>query len=253
MQESTICGRQSPACNDTPHFSIHAGKFLLGLAALSLLAAGCYQSPVAVTMGCPGTPIVHHGRATYYDATGNGACDDSSDNLMVGAMNTVDYAGSQICGATVVVTGPKGTIRIRIVDACPGCSPGGIDLSPEAFSLIGDTALGSVPITWYVAASNVTGPIVYHFKSESSQYWTAVQIRNHRYPVSTLQYVAPDGKFTDINRTTYNYFVVPNGMGTGPYIFRVTDIYGHSLIDSSIALEPGQDVPGKEQFAACGN
>lgn len=224
------------------------------LLAFSLPLSGCHKSTVAAaTSNCPGTPVVHHGYATFYNATGYGACSDSSDNLMIGAMNSVDYAGSQICGATVVVTGPDGTIRIRIVDGCPGCSAGSIDLSPEAFALIADTALGKVPITWYIAASNVTGPIEYHFKSESSQYWTAVQVRNHRYPISTLEYAAADGKFTQVNRTTYNYFVQAGGMGKGPYIFRVTDIYGHTLIDSSIALEPGKDVPGKAQFPTCGS
>lgn len=231
-----------------------SGLLLRSAIALSAAAAGCYQSPVATTIGCPDTPVVHYGYATFYNATGAGAClYDTTSDLMVGAMNPIDYAGSRICGATVSVAGPKATILIRIVDLCPGCSAGGIDLSEEAFSLIADTALGKVPITWYITASNVAGPIVYHFKSESSQYWTAVQIRNHRYPVSTLEYVAPDGKFMDVNRTSYNYFVQTSGMGKGPFIFRVTDIYGHTLIDSSIALEPGKDVQGKAQFPLCGN
>lgn len=204
-------------------------------------------------MGCPDSPVVHHGYATFYNATGAGACSyDTTTDLMVGAMNSVDYAGSEICGATVSVTGPKSTILIKIVDGCPGCSAGSIDLSPEAFALIADTSLGKVPISWYITASHVTGPIVYHFKSGSSQYWTAVQIRNHRYPISKLEYVAPDGKFTKVNRTTYDYFVQPGGMGKGPYIFRVTDMYGHTLVDSSIALTPGGNVRGDGQFPLCG-
>lgn len=253
MQRRTTPDRRLITALADPLFGNNIQTMFIIGAIISLLAAGCYQSPVAATMGCPSTPVVHKGYATFYNANGSGACTDSSDNLMVGAMNPVDYAGAQICGATVVVTGPNGTIRIRIVDECPGCAAGGIDLSPEAFALIADTSLGKVPITWYVAPSNVSGPIMYHFKSESSQYWTAVQIRNHRYPVSTLEYVAPDGKFTKVNRTNYNYFVQAGGMGKGPYIFRVTDIYGHTLVDSSIALEPGRDVPGSEQFPPCGN
>ncbi len=216
--------------------------------------AGCMESPVTPTLGCPSTPMIHKGFATYYNATGAGACmyDSSKTDTMIGAMNPIDYAGSEICGASVELTGPKATIQIRIVDLCAGCAAGDIDLSPEAFEQIADTALGRVPITWYVTASPVTGPILYHFKEQSSQYWTAVQIRNHRYPVFEMDYLSSSGSWQRITRTSYNYFVVPGGLGKGPYAFRVADIYGHVLIDSTVALTPGGDVPGHAQFPFCG-
>ncbi len=177
--------------------------------------------------------------------------DSSKTDLMVGAMNPFDYGGSQICGASVSVTGPNGTIIIRIVDLCPGCADGSIDLSPEAFAQIADTSLGRVPITWYVVGNDVSGPILYHFMPTSSQYWTAVQIRQHRYPIYSFEYLSSPGTFTKVNRTDYNYFVQPGGMGKGPYTFRVTDIYGHVLIDSTVALTPGGDISGHAQFPAC--
>lgn len=106
--------------------------------------AGCMESPVAVTLGCPDTPMVYRGEATFYNATGGGA------------MNPIDYAGSSICGASVSVTGPKGTVLIHIVDLCSGCMAGDIDLSPQAFDAIADTSRGRVPITWYITASAVS-------------------------------------------------------------------------------------------------
>ncbi len=225
-----------------------------GVLTTAFIFAGCMESPVAVTLGCPSTPTIYHGEATYYYATGAGACmfDSSGTDTMVGAMNPVDYAGSEICGASVSVTGPNGTILIRIVDLCAGCQAGDIDLSPQAFEQIADTTLGRVPITWFVTASPVTGPILYHFMAQSSQFWTAVQIRNHRYPILRIDYLSSRGSWTRISRTSYNYFVVPGGLGKGPYSFRVTDIYGHVLIDSSVALTPGGDVPGHAQFPYCG-
>jgi len=177
--------------------------------------------------------------------------DSSKADTMVGAMNPIDYAGAQICGASVEVTGPKGTALIRIVDLCPGCAAGDIDLSPQAFAQIADTSLGRVDISWYITASSVSGPILYHFMEQSSQYWTAVQIRNHRYPVYSLDFLSQSGAWVHIDRTNYNYFVAPSGLGAGPYAFRVTDIYGHILIDSSIALAPGGDIAGESQFPPC--
>jgi expansin len=178
--------------------------------------------------------------------------DPTPDDLMVGAMNQLDYDGSRICGACVKVTGPKGdTIRIRIVDRCPECPQGNIDLSPLAFSRLADTTLGRIPINWELVPCGVAGPIAYHFKDGSSRWWTAVQIRNHRYPVATLEYMTAPGTFKAVNRVDYNYFVESNGMGPGPYTFRVTDLFGRSLIDSNVVLTPDSTVFGAGQFPPC--
>ena len=177
--------------------------------------------------------------------------DSTPGDLMIGAMNLTDYQGSLACGECVSLTGPHGTIMIRIVDLCPDCPRGNIDLSPLAFSRIADTALGKVPITWQVVDCGITGPILYHFKDGSNQWWTAVQIRNHRYPIGTLEYMKPDGTYKAVNRVDYNYFVEPAGMGPGPYTFRVMDVYGHYLVDSLIVPVENASVPGRAQFPSC--
>src|SRR5262245_49529075 len=106
--------------------------------ALFLLAAGCSETAVTVkdppaAAACPDSQTVQTGEATFYtwaDGTGNCGYDATPFDLMVGAMNEADYANSAVCGSCVVVDGPRGQIRIRIVDRCPGCPSGGIDLSP---------------------------------------------------------------------------------------------------------------------------
>ncbi len=50
----------------------------------------------------------------------------------------------------VLVTGPKGMVKVRIVDLCPGCAFGGLDLSEQAFGAIAALSAGRVKITWYV-------------------------------------------------------------------------------------------------------
>ncbi len=214
---------------------------------------GILQAGIASAQ-CPTIPVFHSGEATFYTfASGGGAClfDPTPNNLMVGAMNGVDYANSQVCGECVSLTGPNGTIVIRIVDLCPECPQGDIDLSPLAFSMIADTSLGRVPITWRVIQCEVTGPIQYHFKDGSNQWWTAVQIRNHRHPILSLEYLTSGGTYQSVQRLMYNYFVEPAGMGPGPYTFRVTDIYSHVLIDSGIPHIENGSVPGQAQFPPC--
>ncbi len=193
---------------------------------------------------------IHSGVATYYDATGAGACsfDPSPGDLMVAAMNADEYANAAVCGAYVRVNGPQGSATVRIVDLCPGCQAGHLDLSAEAFDLIADLPQGIVPITWQVVSPALSGPIVYHFKDGSNQWWTAVQVRNHRNPIAKFEYRA-GGQWITVPRTSYNYFVQTGpGMGPGPYEFRVTDSYGNSLTDSGLSHVENGSVSGGGQF-----
>ena len=197
-------------------------------------------------------PVVN-GKATYYDfADGSGACsfDPTPDDLLVGAMNFPDYQASAACGACAAIDGPNGSVTVRIVDLCPECESGHIDLSPEAFSMIADLSAGVVPITWRYVSCNYPEPIQYKFKEGSNQWWTAVQIRRHVHRIAKLEY-EKDGAFIEVARTDYNYFVEDAGMGPGPYHFRVTDVLGQTLEDTGIPFIEAGIVDGKGQFPAC--
>jgi expansin (peptidoglycan-binding protein) len=197
----------------------------------------------------PNTPI-HNGIATYYDATGDGACmfGASPQDLMVSAMNAPEFAGSAVCGTYVHVKGPRGEVTVRIVDLCPECQAGHLDLSREAFAKIADPVQGRVSITWQVISPDISGPIAYHFKDGSNQWWTAVQVRNHRNPIAKLEYKNGSGQWISVPRTGYNYFVQSSGMGLGPYTFRVTDSYGNVLVDQNIRHVENGTVTGAAQF-----
>lgn len=199
------------------------------------------------------TNLIHTGIATYYNATGAGAClfDPSPQNLMVAAMNTEEFDNAAVCGSYVEVTGALGTVTVRIVDLCPECKAGHLDLSREAFAKIDEIRLGRVPITWQVVSPPIGGPIRYQFKDGSNQWWTAVQVRNHRNPIAKFEYLNDANQWVTVSRTSYNYFVQTNpGMGAGPYSFRVTDSYGNVLVDSGIGFVESGEVSGVGQFPA---
>jgi expansin (peptidoglycan-binding protein) len=201
---------------------------------------------------CSAAPAPETGDGTYYAADGTGNCsfDASPDDLMVVAMNHVDYANAVWCGACLAVTGPNGTVNVRVVDQCPGCAMGALDMAPQAFDMIADHAAGRVPVTWHEIACDVTGPISYHFKAGANAYWTAIQIRNGRYPIAKVEAIK-NGAYVELPRLDYNYFVQADGLGAGPYQLRVTDQRGHVVEDTGIAL--GDDVTrtGSGQFATC--
>jgi expansin (peptidoglycan-binding protein) len=196
---------------------------------------------------------VYDGSITYYNATGEGNCmfPASPDNLMVAAITHVQYGAADFCGAFVKVNGPKGSVIVRIVDKCPdaGCVYGHLDLSREAFAVIGNISDGIITdgITWQVVSPNMDGPIQFEFK-EKNQWWTAVQVRNHRNPIAKFEYLSASG-FVEITRTDYNYFLEASGMGPGPYTFRVTDILGNQIVSNGIPLSnPGVEIDGRGQF-----
>lgn len=194
------------------------------------------------------------GEATYYtfaDGTGNCGFPATPSDLMVGAMNHTDYSGSAACGSCARITGPDGTITVRIVDRCPECPAGDIDLSTEAFEMISPLSAGRVPITWSYVPCDVSGTVVYHFAEGSNQWWTAVQVRNHRHAIARFEYRAEDGSFVEVSRVDYNYFVHDSGMGPGPHTFRVTDVHGNVIMDTGIPLLDDADAPGGSQFPFC--
>lgn len=190
-----------------------------------------------------------NGKATFYAADGSGNCSfpASPQDLMVVALNTPDYNGAQSCGGCLLVQGPKGSVTVRVVDRCPGCAQGHIDLSQQAFAKIADPIQGVVQVTWRFVPCTVQGPIRYHFKSGSNQWWSAIQVRNHRYPIKSLE-AQVNGSFTSIGREMYNYFVYSAGLGPGPYTLRVTDVLGHTLTDTGIPFKENQEVAGAAQL-----
>ncbi len=200
-----------------------------------------------------GDAEVRSGEATFYDfADGSGNCGfpATPDDLMVAAMNHTDYRASAACGTCVRIDGPDGSVDVRIVDQCPGCPEGDIDLSPEAFARIAPLEAGRVPIEWSYVSCNVDGPVVYHFKDGSNPYWTAVQVRNHRHEIARFEF--GDGTtWTEVPRVDYNYFVQESGMGEGPLSFRITDVLGNALTDSGIPLLDDADAPGAAQLPEC--
>lgn len=88
------------------------------------------------------------GEATYYDANGTGACGfPASNDFMVAAINDEQYSKAN-CGRCIEVAGPTGKVVVRIVDKCPGCSFGDVDLSQTAFGKIAKLSAGRIAITW---------------------------------------------------------------------------------------------------------
>lgn len=195
----------------------------------------------------------HIGTATYYQANGNGNCmfDALPEPQYVAALNTSDYNNPVIngqsydnatmCGAYALVTGRKGSITVKIVDRCDGgrCTENHLDLSTEAFAEIDDLSAGYIPISWQLVSVPLDGPIQFRYKDGSSQWWTGIQVRNHRNAVASVELLR-DSTWEALPRAQYNYFVADNGFGSGCPTLRVTDVFGNQLIETAtVCLDAG--------------
>ena len=204
--------------------------------------------------GAPVTTVTfgaqRQGEGTYYAATGDGACmfGPSPNDMDVAALNQPDWAGSGYCGACADVTGPKGSVRIRIVDLCPECQSGDLDFSQQAFAKIAEVAAGRVAITWTFVACDVSGPVNYRYKDGSNQWWTAVQVFNSRLPVTKLEYSSDGSSWNPTARQDYNYFLAESGFGPNPVQVRITAIDGQTLTDQLPAVQELLVTPGHAQF-----
>jgi expansin (peptidoglycan-binding protein) len=230
---------------------------LRGLALAVLAVAGCDRGPPpppapAGPARCTGDLLSETGDATYYDADGAGSCSfERSADHMVAALSGPDWGHARWCGACLAVAGPIGEVVVRVVDQCPGCKRGDLDLSREAFARIAPLSAGRTKIAWREVACPVTGPVVYQIKSGSNPFWTAIQLRNHRYAIERLEARDAGGTYHAIPRGDDNYFVASSGLGAGPYALRVADIHGHALEDRAIAPGAGAARPGAAQLPAC--
>ncbi|KAI8318777.1 barwin-like endoglucanase, partial [Martensiomyces pterosporus] len=94
------------------------------------------------------------GDGTFY-SPGLGSCGiNSSESELVAAINAPQYGttpnpnNAPVCGRCALVTGPNGQVKVKIVDRCPVCKTGDLDLSPAAFNQIGSAAAGRIKISW---------------------------------------------------------------------------------------------------------
>jgi len=228
------------------------------LALLTCGLTGCracekQETHADAEIGCIRDPVSEMGEGTYYDADGTGNCsfDPSPGDRMVAALNAPDYAHAAWCGACLAVSGPMGEVVVRVVDKCPGCKHGDLDLSREAFARLAPLSAGRVRISWHEVACPVIGPIAYQFKAGSNESWTAIQLRNHRYAIQQLEARRANAAYQALVRADDNYFVAAKGLGAGPYALRVTDVHGHVLEDSAIGRGAAVSRPGAAQFPTC--
>jgi len=183
------------------------------------------------------------GTATHYVLQALPNCSYPSppaDQLFV-AMSPDEYDNAAPCGSYLEVHGPGGSVRVEVIDQCPGCGDGHIDLSETAFSALAPLNQGLINVTYQTLVNpSLPGPISLVVKQGSSPYWLALLAMNTGNALASVQVQsASGGGWYSLVRASYNYWIAQSGAGAGPFTVRLTDIQGHVATVQGIALNPG--------------
>lgn len=179
------------------------------------------------------------GSASYYSTNRNGMCSlgpPSTDAYV--AVGQAEYASGKACGTYLDVTGPNGTTRVQVVDMCPGCPAGKVDLSRAAFSRIGALSAGIIPVTYgTVRDPQLPGPLRVKLKGGTGHSSLTAVIDNHGNPLSSVELQTPSG-FVGLRHSEDNLWTAPGGAVPAPVSLRISDGYGHQALVTGLALGP---------------
>ncbi|RLN64936.1 hypothetical protein BBJ28_00024071 [Nothophytophthora sp. Chile5] len=207
----------------------------------SLLLAG--SSVVLATLS---TTHAFSGDGTVYhlgDPSG-GNCNfmsyPSDATTKYAALNNAQWDDTMNCGRCAQVTctdpqcsnAPQKSEVVYIVDQCPGCEAGDLDMSPDVFTAITGMKYTRLTIEWEFVDCPVEGPIEYCLKKGSNNFWTAIQPTNSAVGVES---VLINNKPTTMVASAY-YFLLNGNSDT------TVDLSQLTITTTSIDGEVVEDV-----------
>ncbi|KAI1764376.1 RlpA-like double-psi beta-barrel-protein domain-containing protein-containing protein [Hypoxylon sp. FL1150] len=98
-----------------------------------------------------GYTLAFDGDITYY-TPGLGACGETNTEAdMVVALSPAQFATQpDLCGKTITIELGDKNATAKVVDKCPGCAAGSIDVSPSVFTQLASLDTGRAKVSWYI-------------------------------------------------------------------------------------------------------
>ncbi|DAZ96679.1 TPA: hypothetical protein N0F65_009146 [Lagenidium giganteum] len=126
------------------------------------------------------------------------------------ALNSDQWDGSINCGRCAQVwcddsrctSTAKATVQI--LDRCPECKKGDLDLSPSVFEKITGSSPARLNIKWQFVDCKVPGSVKYCLKGGSNGFWTAIQPTNVKSGVKSMTI---SGQSTTMVDSAYYYLL----------------------------------------------
>ncbi|KUI74226.1 Expansin-like protein 1 [Cytospora mali] len=220
-------------------------------------ASAAVSSSLSSTKALAASSAAVSGNSTFYGGNlSGGMCSFTTMSSIPDGLYGTAFSGSAWddaaeCGACLSVTGPNGnSITVMVVDQCPECDEGHLDLFEDAFEQLGTKSAGIISTSYTKVPCGITSPIVLHNKSGTSAYWFSMQVVNHNEPISTLE-VSIDGGSTwsSTTRAEYNFFENASGFGTDTVDVRVTSTSGGTITVSGVSVAADSKVTASSNFS----
>jgi len=218
-------------------------------------AAGCGDSgdgagdPNACAPG-PAVP----GALTTYTSPGaeSSACQPSTLPASFAAVSAARFAGAAACGTCLEIVGPRGVATATVVDVCPSCADGALDVSEAAWIAVADGPPGLATVTWRTVACPEGGPLRYRSCAGTNPYYLCLVADDHRFPLASVEVRPADAaSFVALARDASNQWTLGFGAPMAePVTVRATDVHGHVLTDTFASLAAGTVATGAADFPA---
>ncbi|KAL3666391.1 hypothetical protein V7S43_008642 [Phytophthora oleae] len=175
------------------------------------------------------------------------------------ALNNEQWDGLQNCGRCAEVScaddrcaDQTKSVVVQILDRCPECKYGDLDLSPSVFTTLTGSTPSRYTVKWKFVDCPVPGNVNYCLKGGSNNYWTAVQPTNVATGVKSLQI---NGQDTTMLGSAY-YYLLDGASQTQTDLTKMTismtDVNGNSIEDT-VSLTADSCTEGSNQFPSGGS
>lgn len=203
------------------------------------------------------TNTYYTGDATAYtlNEVSSGNCNfmfDPNIGSNYAALNAKQWNHTMNCGRCAEVacadsrcSDTATTKIVYIVDQCPECANGDLDLSPHIFKMITGSAPDRYRIKWKFVQCPLSGNIQYCTKTGSSNYWLAIQPANIALGVESMRINDHATKMVD----SAFYFLIDNGSPTMRSVDITTTSISGEIISETLSLKENACIEGTQQFA----
>ncbi|KAF4035286.1 hypothetical protein GN244_ATG12692 [Phytophthora infestans] len=136
---------------------------------------------------------------------------------------------------------------VYIMDQCPGCAYGDLDLSPDVFESITGQSYTKLSIEWKFVDCPISNNVQYCLKTGSSEFWVAVQPTNCASGVKSLSI---NGQETSVIDSAYYFLIDGSGESVADLSstsISMTGVNGE-MLEETLSLTADECTEGRKQF-----
>ncbi|KAG7388746.1 hypothetical protein PHYBOEH_007699 [Phytophthora boehmeriae] len=137
---------------------------------------------------------------------------------------------------------------VYIMDQCPGCEYGDLDLSPDVFEGITGQSYTKLGIEWKFVDCPISKNVEYCLKTGSSEFWVAIQPANF---VSGVQSLKINGQETTVIDSAYYFLIDGSGESVADLnavSISLTGVNGE-VLEETVSLTADNCTEGNSQFS----